>query len=78
MDRIRIFDGILNFSEYTFDGLIHIVGCLEAGVVLDELGGGDVGVRHIQMREHLAGGDVGIADVAGSYRTEEYVIESTN
>ena len=30
------------------------------------------------MHEHLAGGDVDIADVAGSYSTEEDVIDSTN
>ena len=69
--RIRIFNGVLDLSEYPFNGLIHIVCCLEAGIVLDELGGGDVGVRRVQMREHLAVGDVGIAQVAGSDITEE-------
>ena len=58
--------------------MIHIIGCLEAGIVLDELGGGDVGVRRVHMREHLAGGDVGIADVVGSDSAEEDVIDSTD
>ena len=58
--------------------MIHIVGCLEAGVVLDELGMGDVGVSRVQMREYLTGGDVGIANVAGLDSTEEHVIDSTD
>ena len=58
--------------------MIHIIGCLEAGIVLDELGRGDVGVRRVHMREHLAGGDVGIADVAGSDSAEEDVIDSAD
>ena len=55
--------------EYPFNGFIHIVGCLEAGVVLDELGGSDVGIRRVQMRDHMEGGDVGIAEIAGSDST---------
>ena len=47
---IRIFNGILDLFEYPFDGLIHIVGCLEVGVVLDEIGGGNVGARRVHMR----------------------------
>ena len=74
--RIRIFDGILDLFELPFDGLIHIFGCIEAGVVLGGLGGGDVVVRRLHMREHLAGGDVGIAGVAGSDITEEDVVDS--
>ena len=58
--------------------MIHIVGCPESGVFFDELGGGDVCVRCVQMREHLAGGDVGIADVAGSDSAEEDVIDSAD
>ena len=58
--------------------MIYSVGCLEAGVVLDDLDGGDVGVRCVQMREHLAGGDVGIADVAGLDSAEEDVIDSAD
>ena len=58
--------------------MVHIVGCLEAGVVLVELGGGDVGVRHVQMHEHLEGGDVGIAQVAGLYSAEEDVVYSAD
>ena len=76
--RIRIFDGILGFFEQPFDGLIHIVGCLEAGVVIDELVGGDVGIHRVQIWEHLVGGDVGISDIAGSDSTEEDVIDSTD
>ena len=64
--------------EQTFDGLIHIVGCLEAGVVLNDLGGGDAGICCVHMRENLAGGDVGIADVAGSDSTVEDIINSAN
>ena len=48
------------------------------GVVLDELGRGDVGVRRVQVREHLAGGDVGIAHVAGSDSAEENVVNSAD
>ena len=44
---IPIFDGILDLFEYPFDGLVYIVGCLLAGVVLDELGGDDAGVRRV-------------------------------
>ena len=58
--------------------MIHILDCLEAGVVLDDLGGGDVDVRRVQMRDNLAGGDVGIAHIAGSDSTEEYVINSAD
>ena len=54
--------------------MIHIVGCLEEGIVIDELGGGDVGVRRIQMSENLAGDYVGISDVAGLDSAEEDVI----
>ena len=54
--------------------MVHIVGCLEADVVLDELGVVDVGVRRVQIREHLAGGDVGIAHVAGLDSAEEDVV----
>ena len=58
--------------------MIHIVGCIEAGVVFDEKVGGDVGIRRVQIREHLAGDDVGISDVAGSDSIEEDVIDSTD
>ena len=78
MARIRIFDSVLDLFEWPFDWLIHIVGCLEAGVVINELGGGDVGVRRVQMSEHLEGGDVGISNVAGLDSTEEDVIDSTD
>ena len=44
---IRIFDGILDLFEYPYDGLIHIVGCLEAGVVLGELGRGGFCIRRL-------------------------------
>ena len=70
MARIRIFDGILDLFEKPFDGLIHIVGCIEAGIFLDELGRVDFGVSRVHMRENLAGGDVGIAHVAGSDSAE--------
>ena len=49
---------------------------LRKGVVLNELGKGDVGIRRVHMRDHLAGGDVGIAHVAGSDNAEEDVIDS--
>ena len=58
--------------------MVYIVGCLEAGVVLNELGGGDVGVRCVQMREHLAGDDVGISHVASSDSAEEDVVDSAD
>ena len=74
---IRIFNGILDFFKYPFDGLIHIIGCFEAGVVLNELSRSDVGIRRVQMREHLAGGYVGIAHVAGLDSAEEDVADST-